>query len=114
MRDIDFMSSGDPTWQSAAKNIILSELRPIQAELDKAVRKSSALSAMKVGVAGLGYAAVGATAGALAGGRITTSLVGAAAGKGSETLVKYLRGIQAQRKGKAVLDLIVSFYPENE
>ena len=81
MRDIDFMSSSDPTWQSKAKNLMLSELRPIQAELDKAVRKSSALSAMKVGVAGLGYAAVGATAGALAGGRITTSLVGAAAGR---------------------------------
>ena len=114
VRDIDFISSDDPGWQSSAKSIISTELRPIQEELNKAVNRSSALTAMKVGISDLGYSAVGATAGALAGGKLTTGLIGAAATKGSQVLVNYLRGIQERREGKAVLDLVVSFYPEDE
>jgi hypothetical protein len=112
MRDIDIMSVDDEAWQSEAKNLVSAELRPIQEKLQKTVDRSPALSAMKVGVADLGYAAVGATSGALAGGKISTSLIGAVGAKGSQAIVNYLREVRTRRANKAVLDLVMSFYPD--
>ena len=113
MRYIDLMSSDDPRWQFEAKQVIASELRPIQQEIDRAVKVSPALTAMKVGAIDLGYSAVGAVTGALVGGSIASGRVGAVGGKGAEVVVKYLRSLKEQREGKAVLDLVVSFYPED-
>jgi hypothetical protein len=62
----------------------------------------------------MGYAAIGAATGAAVGGSIVSGLVGAASGKGAEVIVSYLRGIKERREGKAVLDLIISFYPEHD
>ena len=58
MREVDIISSGDPAWQSTAKNLVSTELRPIQERLQKKVKRSSALSAMQIGIADMGYAAM--------------------------------------------------------
>jgi hypothetical protein len=114
MHELDIMSSGDPRWQAEAKKIVAAELRPIQTEVNRAVKRSSALSAIRVGTIDMGYTAVGAVAGAASGASVTSSLIGAVSGKGAEVVINYLRTLKRQREGKAILDLVVSFYPAND
>jgi hypothetical protein len=62
----------------------------------------------------MGYSVVGAATGALVGGNIVSGLLGAASGKSAEVMVSYLRSLRKRRQGKAVLDLIFSFYPAQD
>jgi hypothetical protein len=111
VHDIDLISSGEQRWQAEAKGVIAAELRPMQDKINRAVKKSPALSSLRIGAVDMGYSAVGAATGALMGGSIVTGLVGAASGKSAEVVVNYLRNLRERRQGRAVLDLIVSFYP---
>ncbi len=105
------MSSDDENWQSEAKQILTSELQPLRTKLDRIVQTSPALSAARSGAVNLAYSAVGAIAGAALSGDLTASLVGATGGKGAEVIVSYIRGLRKRREGKALLDLVLSFYP---
>lgn len=108
--DIEGIGADDERWHAEATDIIASALRPVQTRLNKIIASSPALEALRIGVTDLSYSAVGAATGALAGGSLVSGLTGAAGGKGAEVVVSYLRNLRKRREGKAVLDLVMSFY----
>ena len=107
--DIQAIASTAETWEVDAREIISSEISPIRGRLDRAVKKSPALTAMKKGLRDITLSGVGALGGASAGGRLGPAIAGAAAGKTAEVFLAYVKAIHERRENKAILDLALRF-----
>ncbi len=114
LQQVKGISSDDVSWQRDARSIMQNELEPIRNRLERAVGQSPALTVAKSGALTLGYSALGALAGAAGGGNVAAGLIGAAAGRGAEVGVNYLRALREQRRNRAVLDLALTYYREVE
>jgi hypothetical protein len=97
-------------WNRNAADIVHVELAPLRERVRAVSEKSAALRAVKSGLASFTFSGVGPLAGTAAGGRLTTSLAGAGAGKGAEVVQSYLKAIAEKRRAKAILDLTLAFY----
>jgi hypothetical protein len=114
LNEVQNIPSGADEWQRQARAILHSELAPVRERVQRTVRKSPALAAARSGLVNVSYSGVGALAGAAAGGRLGTALAGAFAGKFVETAALYVKQLKARRRAKAVLDVTMSFYPDQE
>ncbi|MFG2109474.1 hypothetical protein [Micromonospora chersina] len=105
--DVQGLLESNESWESDARAIVSSELTPMRERLERSVRKSPALSAMKKGLRDMTLSGIGALGGAAAGGRLGTALVGAGTGKAAEVFVEYLKAVRERRKSQAILDLAI-------
>lgn len=109
LAQVDVLRSDSSSRNEDARAIVDSELEPVRASLAKTVKRSPALAAMQSGTTGLVLSGMGALAGAVTGGSLATALAGAATIKLGEFASKYVENRRAQRAGRAVYDLSLSF-----
>jgi hypothetical protein len=99
----------DLQWQVSSKAIIHDQLAPLRDSLERSVRESSALSAMRKGATDFVLTGVGVGAGYAAGGTLYSAIATGAATKAAEVLRSYLSASRKRRTSKAVLSVAAAF-----
>lgn len=95
-----------------AKQIVVHELREGIAGIDRSVKSSPALAAMKGGLVGFSVSAVSAATTGIITGNPWNALAAGVAGKVADSTVSYFKALRARRPQKLILDLALSFMDE--
>jgi hypothetical protein len=114
LAQVQQLKEEDETWASQASAIVNSELEVVREQVQAEVERSPALASMRSGTAGFALAGLGSLVGSTVGGtRVLPALVGAGSAKIVETTANYVRSLRKRRRGRALLDLALTFSESN-
>ena len=105
--------SDEASLEEAAE-IVYAQLSDGLSQVNKAVKKSPALQALKGGLSGLMVSSISAATTGVMTGNPWTALASGAAAKVADAGVTYVKALQARRKGRLILDVSMMFDPHEQ
>ena len=110
LREVQQIEESVEGWVSQAASIVHVELEAVREQVQAETQRSPALASLRSGTAGFALAGLGAVVGAtVSGGNLLAPLVGAGSVKIVETTASYVRSLRKRRRGRALLDLALTF-----